>query len=63
MKIEVTKEAFECAFRDKDAINRDIKETHETIHFYNPYLDIRGFKVWNFVSSTVWQYYIQDINC
>ena len=62
MKIEVTKEAFDCLFRDKDAIKRDIKETHETIHFHNSYLEIKGFKVWNFASSMQWQYYLEDIN-
>ena len=62
MKIEVTKAAFDCLLQYENRTKHDIKETHETIHFYNPYLEIRGFKVWNFASSTKWQYYLQDIN-
>ena len=62
MKIEVTRAAFECLFHYDDRKGNEVKETHETIHFYNAYLELTGFKVWNFASSTRWQYYIQDIN-
>lgn len=61
MSIEVTQDTFYKLFEDEPTIVVK-KETYE-IHYYEC-VDIgqRGRKIWNYVSSMEWQYYLIDIN-
>ena len=60
--IEVTEQTFDRLFAPAMHIKNEEKETHVIEHFYNKELDQRGKRVFNYVSSSVWQYYLIDIN-
>jgi len=60
MNIEVKKNTFDKLFSIKDHKKVEKNETHRIEYFRN--VNISGFKIWNYVSSKVWQYYLTDIN-
>lgn len=61
MSIEVTKETFYKIFKN-DPEQTEQHETHEKQIYFNAKLDQRGFKIFNHVSSKMYQYYLIDIN-
>lgn len=60
MTIEVTQQTFNSIFNDKDLASTEKKETYEKISYLNQ--GQNGYKVFNYVSSTMYQYYLIDIN-
>lgn len=60
MTIEVTEQTFNSIFSDKDLASTEKKETYEKISYLNQ--GQNGYKVFNYVSSTMYQYYLIDIN-
>lgn len=62
MIIEVTKETFESLFNSKDFTTHEVRELFEVVGYHNKNLNQGGKKVFNFVSSINWQYYLYDIN-
>ena len=60
MTIEVTQQTFNSIFNDKDLASTEKKETYEKISYLNQ--DQNGYKVFNYVSSKMYQYYLIDIN-
>lgn len=61
MSIEVTQDTFYKLFKDEPT-RVEKKETHEIHFYYDEETGQRGRKIWNYVSSKVWQYYLIDIN-
>lgn len=61
MSIEVTQSAFYSVFTS-EALRIKEYETFEKHHYKDVNSEQRGFKIWNFVSSKTWQYYLTDIN-
>ena len=57
--IEVTEQTFNKVFTEGDLLYMESKETHVIEHFINEHQ--RGKRIFNYVSS-VWQYYLIDIN-
>jgi len=59
---EVSKKAFYKLFDSSDDLQlTENKETYIMESYYNVDLDVSGEAIYNHVSS-VWQYYIVDIN-
>lgn len=61
MNIEVTKETFDKLFDENDFISTDNKESYIKEKSYNKETNQKGMAIYNHISS-VWQYYLTDIN-
>lgn len=61
MKIEVTSSTFYKIF-NKEPYKIEQKETYEIHHYKDELLEQQGQKIWNYLSSKGYQYYLTDIN-
>lgn len=61
MRIEVSEQTFYRVFSD-ESYKTTKNEQCEVFHYENEELQQSGLKVWNYASSKVHQYYLNDIN-